>query len=47
MGNPTTAEMKDTETLWIKEAQRNVERNQLEKHLGLFNDEDGIIRCRG
>ena len=46
MGNPTTAEMKDAETLRIKEAQRNVERNQLEKQLGLFNDEDGIIRCR-
>ena len=32
--------------LWIKEMQGHLQVDELEKQLGLFKDEKGIIRCR-
>ena len=46
-GSPRTAEIKAAEIMWIKEAQRDMDTKQLEGQLGLFKDEDQVIRCKG
>ena len=45
-GSPTTTEIKTTEILRTKEAQRNMDTKQLESQLGLFVDEDQVIVTR-
>ena len=45
-GSPTTTEIKAAEILWTKEAQRNMDRKQLESQLRLFVDEDQVIVTR-
>ena len=46
-GPLSTNEMQEAEILWIKEMQGHLQVDELEKQLGLFKDEKGIIRCRG
>lgn len=46
----TPAEIDESEKLWIRELQKPFSYQKLEdlnKHLGLFTDENGIIRCKG
>ena len=47
----TTAEIEDAECLWIKTVQAHLKEGknfpQLKNQLGLFEDPQGIIRCRG
>ncbi|CAB4021198.1 Hypothetical predicted protein [Paramuricea clavata] len=43
-GSPTTAEIKAAEIIWTKEAQRDMDIKQLERQLGLFKDENQVIR---
>ena len=46
-GPLSTNEIQEAEILWIKEMQGHLQVDELEKQLGLFKDEKGIIRCRG
>ena len=46
-GPLSTNEIQEAEILWIKEMQGHLQEDELEKQLGLFKDEKGIIRCRG
>ncbi|CAB4007204.1 Pro-Pol poly [Paramuricea clavata] len=46
-GPPRTAEIKAAEIIWTKEAQRDMDIKQLERQLGLFKDENQVIRCKG
>ena len=46
-GPLSTYEIQEAEILWIKEMQGHLQVNELEKQLGLFKDEKGIIHCRG
>ena len=46
-GPLSTNEIQEAEILWIKEMQGHLKVDELEKQLGLFKDEKGIIRCRG
>ena len=46
-GPLSTNEIQEAEILWIKEMQEHLQVGELEKELGLFKDEKGIIRCRG
>ena len=43
----STNEIQEAAILWIKEMQGHLQVDELEKQLGLFKDEKGIIRCRG
>ena len=46
-GPLSTNEIQEAEILWIKEMQGHLQVDDLEKQLGLFKDEKGIIHCRG
>ena len=46
-GPLSTNEIQEAEILWIKDMQGHLQVDELEKQLGLFKDEKGIIRCRG
>lgn len=46
-GPLSTNKIQEAEILWIKEMQGHLQVDELEKQLGLFKDEKGIIRCRG
>ena len=46
----SAAEIDKSEKLWIHELQKPFDHQKLEelnKHLGLFRDENGIVRCKG
>ena len=50
-GNLTATEIEQAEKAWVKEAQSNLmnQKNftQLQRDLGLYTDEDEVIRCHG
>ena len=50
-GNLTATEVDEAENLWVKEAQSGLtdQKNftQIKRDLGLYSDEDSVIRCRG
>ena len=49
-GTLTATEVEEAENSWVKEAQSGVaDQNfkQIERDLGLYSDEDGVIQCRG
>ena len=51
LGNLKATEVEEAENSWVKEAQSGLtdQKNfkQIERDLGLYSDEDGVIRCRG
>ena len=46
-GRLSTKELEQAETVWITEMQRTLDHSQLDKQLGLFQDDNRVLRCQG
>ena len=46
-GPLSTKELEQAETVWIREMQQTLDHSQLDKQLGLFQDDNRVLRCQG
>ena len=46
-GTLSTEEIEQSDSIWIRELQTTLDHKQFDKQLGLFRDDNHILRCRG